>query len=160
MAGAAVHWFAQVACDQAAPHRQMCSPGASAPQVAADAAGPVYWPAGGACQLLDTLGRSHRAVLCVRRRVAGCSGTRSWTASLSRAAGLDKVGEVVATCYVSGCSQYALRAQMDGQSWRQALLDMFTGRYLWRVGRELYDSCARTAEGSTRPLHTAAVKAA
>ena len=32
MAGAAAHWFAQVACYQAAPHTQMCSPGASAPE--------------------------------------------------------------------------------------------------------------------------------
>ena len=61
----------------------------------------------------------------------------------------------------AGCSPAdALRVQMGGQSWRQALLDMFTGRYLWRVGRELYDSRARTGEGSARPLHTAAVKAA
>ena len=73
---------------------------------------------------------------------------------------LVKKGEVVATHCVSGCSQGALCAQMEGQSWRQALLDMFTGRYLWRVGRELYDSCVQTGEGSARPLHTAAVKVA
>ena len=76
------------------------------------------------------------------------------------AAGISKVGEVVATHCVSDCSQDAWRAQMEGQSWRQALLDMFTGRYLWRIGRELYDSSARTADRCARPLHTAAVKAA
>ena len=53
----AVHWFAQVACYQAAPHRQMCSPGASAPQVAADAAAPVCWPVQvGLASCADTLG--------------------------------------------------------------------------------------------------------
>ncbi len=55
--------------------------------------------------------------------------------------------------------------QVDGQNWRQALLDMFTGRYLWRVGCAVYESCRNPHERDPGErewcgVHAAAVKAA
>ena len=55
--------------------------------------------------------------------------------------------------------------QVDGQNWRQALLDMFTGRYLWRVGCAVYESCRDSheldpGEREWCGAHAAAVKAA
>ncbi len=50
-------------------------------------------------------------------------------------------------------------AQVDTRNWRRALLDMFTGRYLWRVGCALYEGAGERDERGWQSCHTAAVKA-
>jgi len=48
---------------------------------------------------------------------------------------------------------------VDTRNWRRALLDMFTGRYLWRVGCALYEGAGERDERGWQSCHTAAVKA-
>ncbi len=60
---------------------------------------------------------------------------------------------------VHGVPARAARAQVDTRNWRRALLDMFTGLYLWRVGCALYEGAGERGEHGWQSCHAAAVKA-